>query len=192
MPLLLRRLPLVLALLCAGPLMAQAAGSPGAAASAPNSSAVRNEVERLQRAGQTAEAMQRLDKALADDPRDAELRFLKAVMLAESGRANEAAEIYVRLTQEFPELPEPWNNLAVLQAAQGRLDEARDALEAALRNDPGYAVAQENLGDIYVRLAARAYERAGGASAQAQRKLQLARQLVNATPPATAAGTPRS
>lgn len=188
MPLPLRRLLLVLALLCAGPLMAQGAGGPAAA----SGSAARNEVERLQRAGQSAEAMQRLDKALAEDPRDAELRFLKAVMLAEAGRANEAAEIYTRLTQEFPELPEPWNNLAVLQAAQGRLDEARDALEAALRNDPGYAVAQENLGDIYVRLAARAYERAGSTSPQAQRKLQLARQLVNATPPAAPAGTPRS
>lgn len=179
MPLAFPRLLLVLALVFAGPLMAQGTRSNE-----------RLEIERLQRAGQTVESMQRLDKALTADPRNAELRFLKAVLLAEAGKGAEAAEIYTRLTQEFPELPEPYNNLAVLQAAQGRLDEAREALETALRNDPGYAVAQENLGDIYVRLAARAYERAGTANPQVQRKLQLARQLVS--PPAAATATPRS
>jgi Flp pilus assembly protein TadD len=186
------RLLLVLALLFSGPLMAQGT-APSAGPTGPTGPAVstnpkeRIEIERLLRAGQTVEATQRLDRALGADPRNAELRFLKAVMLAEAGRSNDAAEIYTRLTQEYPELPEPYNNLAVLQAAQGRLDEAREALETALRNDPGYAVAQENLGDIYVRLAARAYERAGSRSPQAQRKLQLARQLVS--PPAAA---PRS
>jgi Flp pilus assembly protein TadD len=174
-----RRSLLVLAVVFAGPLMAQGTRSNE-----------RLDIERLQRAGQTVEATQRLDKALAADPRNAELRFLKAVMLAEAGNGAAAAEIYTRLTQEFPELPEPYNNLAVLQAAQGRLDEAREALETALRNDPGYAVAQENLGDVYVRLAARAYERAGDRNPQVQRKLQLARQLMS--PPAAAAATPRS
>jgi Flp pilus assembly protein TadD len=186
MPLAFARLLLVLALVFSGPLMAQGTASSTGPASSTNTKE-RIEIERLLRAGQTVEATQRLERALGTDPRNAELRFLKAVMLAEAGRGNEAAEIYTRLTQEYPELPEPYNNLAVLQAAQGRLDEAREALETALRNDPGYAVAQENLGDIYVRLAARAYERAGSRSPQAQRKLQLARQLVS---PTTAA--PRS
>lgn len=140
----------------------------------------RVEIERLHQSGQTAVALERVERALQAEPRDASLRFLKAVMLADSGRPAEAAEIYTRLTQEFPELPEPFNNLAVLHAAEGRLDEARQALEIALRNDPAYATAHENLGDIHVRLAARAYERAGERGEALQRKLQQVRQLIAA------------
>jgi Flp pilus assembly protein TadD len=136
------------------------------------------EIERLYRAGQAAEAMQRLERAITDQPRDAQLRFLKGVLLAESGKRAEAVEVYLRLTQEFPDLAEPFNNLAVLYAADGELDKARESLETALRNDPGYATAQENLGDVYVQLAIRSYERTGSRSPAVQRKLQLAKQLA--------------
>ncbi len=136
------------------------------------------DIERAWRAGDRPQAMQRLERAIAAEPRDAQLRFLRGVLLAEGGDTAQAAQVYERLTQEFPDLPEPFNNLAALYAARGELDKAREALETALRNDPGYATAQENLGDVYVRLAMRAYERAGLRSAEAQRKLQLARQLV--------------
>jgi len=136
------------------------------------------DIERLHRGGQAEQALQRLERALSSDPRHPELRFLKGVLLAEAGRNAEAAEIYLRLTQEYPELPEPYNNLAVLYAAEGQLDKARDALETALRNDPRYTTAHENLGDVYLRLAVRAYERAGQSTPQLQRKLQLARQWL--------------
>ncbi|MEW5835466.1 MAG: tetratricopeptide repeat protein [Pseudomonadota bacterium] len=136
------------------------------------------EIQRAFRNGDAVAALQRLDREIEAAPRDPQLRFLKGVLLAESGRSAEAADIYLRLTQEFPELPEPHNNLAVLYAADGRLDEARAALETALRNDPGYATAHENLGDVYARLALRSYERAGTLGAELQRKLQLTRQLV--------------
>jgi len=61
-------------------------------------------------------------------------------------------------------------------------DKAREALETALRNDPAYTTARENLGDIYVRLAIQAYERAGTSTPELQRKLQLARQMLVRTP----------
>lgn len=138
-------------------------------------------IERLFRGGEAAQAFKRLDEALSTQPDQTRLRFLQGVMLSESGRQVEAAAVFERLTQDYPELPEPYNNLAVLQAAAGRLDHARELLEAALRNDPGYRTARENLGDVFIRLAARSYEQASTdarADAGLQRKLQLARQLL--------------
>lgn len=148
------------------------------AAAAAQTTTSAQEVERAWRTGDKAAAMQQLDRAIAERPRDVQLRFLKGLLLSESGRTVEAADVYFRLTQEFPELPEPYNNLAVIHAAEGRLDEAREALETALRNDPGYATARENLGDVYVRLALREYQRAGTPSPELKRKLELARQLA--------------
>nr|MBF0685660.1 tetratricopeptide repeat protein [Pseudomonas sp.] len=109
---------------------------------------------------------------------DARLLFLEARALASQGEYSRAAEIYQGMTVSFPELPEPWNNLAVLYAAQGRLDEARRALETALLTDPGYAEAQANLGDIHLMLAARAHREAAdmgaaGSTDRAQRANQL-------------------
>ena len=140
------------------------------------------EIEQQFRRGETAPALERLDVALAQHPGDAGLRFLKAVMLAEYGRADEASALLAALTQEFPDLPEPYNNLAVLQAAAGQLEPARALLESALRLDPGYRTAQQNLGDVLVRLAQRAYEAAAGprSDASLQNKLRLARELAAA------------
>ena len=144
--------------------------------------ATTREIEQQFRRGETAPALQRLETTLAQHPGDAGLRFLKAVMLAEYGRADEAATLLDRLTQEFPDLPEPYNNLAVLQAAAGRLEPARALLESALRLDPGYRTAHQNLGDVLVRLAQRAYEAATGPRSDAglQNKLRLARDLAAA------------
>jgi Flp pilus assembly protein TadD len=57
------------------------------------------------------------------------------------------------LIEDYPELPEPYNNLAVLYAQQKQFDKARTALEMAIRIHPGYATAYENLGDLHSRLA---------------------------------------
>lgn len=142
-----------------------------------------SELERRFRAGNTAEALAATERAVASAPGDAGIRFLLAVMLAESGREAEAVDHFERLSQEFPELPEPFNNLAVLAAARGQLDKARLLLEAALRNDPGYRAAHQNLGDVYLRLAAKAYESAAQGPRPddaVSRKLQLTRQLLDA------------
>jgi Flp pilus assembly protein TadD len=140
------------------------------------------DVERLYRSGDAAQALQRADKAIAEKPRDASMRFLRAVMLTELKRTAEAIEALNKMIEDFPDLPEPYNNLAVLYAAQGRIDSARELLETALRHDPGYAVAQENLGDVFLRLALRAFERASangrGNEEALQRKLRLTRQLT--------------
>ena len=117
------------------------------------------EVKQLLSAGQTTEVNARLDQMLAVKPKDPQLRFLKGVVLTESGRTAEAIDIFISLSTDYPELAEPYNNLAVIYAGQGRYDKARVALEAAIRGNPSYATAYENLGDAYARLAAQAYAR---------------------------------
>src|SRR3989344_173131 len=93
-------------------------------------------------------------------PRDPQLRFLRGVAQADSGKPADAITTFTKLTEEYPELPEPYNNLAVLYANQNQLDKARTALEMAIRTNPSYATAHENLGDIYAKLASQAYNKA--------------------------------
>jgi tetratricopeptide (TPR) repeat protein len=116
--------------------------------------------QRLWLAGQKTQAIDQVEQALTRSPDDLQLRFSLGVMRMEMGERPQALAIFTRLTQDFPDLPDPFNNLAVLHAAAGELDEAKAALEQALRLQPEHAQAQENLGDVLVRLALRAYQRA--------------------------------
>lgn len=116
-----------------------------------------SEVGQMLRAGRLAEAQTRVDRALAAKPRDPQMRYFKGVIQRESGQSAEALATFTKLTEDYPELPEPYNSLAVIHAAQGEFDKARIALEMAIRANPGYATAHENLGDIHARLAQQAY-----------------------------------
>ncbi|MBV8037733.1 tetratricopeptide repeat protein [Roseateles sp.] len=116
--------------------------------------------QRLWLAGQKTQAVEQVEQALARTPDDLQLRFALGVMRMELGERAKAMAIFKRLTQDFPDLADPYNNLAVLHAAAGELDEAKAALEQALRLQPEHAQAQENLGDVLTRLALRAYQRA--------------------------------
>lgn len=150
------------------------------------------EVTRLLRAGQTAEAIAKADQYLSTRPRDPQMRFLKGVALTEQGKAQDAITLFTRLTEDFPELPEPYNNLAVLYAGQNQFDRARAALEMAIRTNPSYATAHENLGDIYARLASQAYSRAlqlDGANQAIAPKLNLIREIFSVRPGAPRAAT---
>jgi Flp pilus assembly protein TadD len=118
------------------------------------------QVEKLMAAGQWKAALARAEAHLAKNPRDAQMRFVRGVILSELKDSAAAREVFERLTEEFPELPEPYNNLAVIHAAEGRLDRARSLLETALAVRPDYATAHENLGDVYLQMSADAYARA--------------------------------
>ena len=112
------------------------------------------------------------------------MRFLKSVLLADTGRALEAERLLQSLTEDFPELPEPHNNLAALHAAAGHFDKARASLAETLRLNPTYGAAHENLGDVYARLAEQSYQRAmrlEPASRTLPQKLRIARQLTTPT-----------
>jgi len=118
------------------------------------------EVSQLMRANKFSEALTRVESHLASKPSDPQMRFFKGVIQRSQGKPTEAIATFTQLTQDFPELPEPYNNLAVLYASQGAYDKARLALEMAIRTNPSYATAHENLGDVYARLASQAYNKA--------------------------------
>ena len=152
------------------------------------------EAQKLLKAGQHRQALALVDKVLASSPRDANARFLKGVILTEQGKAKEAIEIFTKLTQDRPELPEPYNNLAVIYASQGQYDKARAALEQSIRTHPSYATAYENLGDVYAKLASQAYDKAlqlDSSNAAAKNKLSLVRELTGRPSAATVASAPK-
>jgi len=162
------RIAVVAALLCAGLWLAPALADQY------------SDLYQLYKSGNSAQALERIDAYLAQKPRDSRARFLKGVILTEQTRRDEAIAVFTELTQDFPELPEPYNNLAVLYAAQGNYPRARETLEMAVRTHPGYATAYENLGDVYAMLASHAYEKASQldrSNATATRKLELTREL---------------
>jgi len=82
------------------------------------------------------------------------------MILSEQGKSADAINVFQKLTEDYPELPEPYNNLAVLHASAGNYDKARVALERAIRTNPAYATAHENLGDVYAKLASQSYDKA--------------------------------
>ena len=110
------------------------------------------EAQRLYSQGKQAPALEKVDAFLKAQPRDPQGRFLKGLVLTEQKRVPEAIQVFTGLTEDFPELPEPYNNLAVLYASQGNYDKAKSALELAIHTHPSYATAHENLGDIYAQL----------------------------------------
>jgi Flp pilus assembly protein TadD len=151
-----------------------------------------SDIQHLIKSGQAGEALKRIEPLLSSKPKDAQLRFLKGVSLAEQNKAGDAIPVFVKLTEDFPELPEPYNNLAVLYAGQGQYDKARTALEMSIRTNPSYATAYENLGDVYAKLASQAYAKAlqvDSANPAVAPKLALLRDLFGSRPasPATAA-----
>ena len=143
------------------------------------------EATRMIREGQYASARVKIDAALAANAKNPQARFLRGVVQADQDQADEAVATFQALTEDFPELPEPYNNLAVIWAQRGQYEKARTALESAIASHPDYAIAHENLGDIYSRLAGAEYERAAAldkTSKSAQAKLVLVRQLYAMTP----------
>ena len=140
------------------------------------------DLQALVKQGQLSQALEQADQLLASKPRDAQVRFLRGVILSELNRGGEAITVFQKLTEDYPELPEPYNNLAVLYAQQRQYDKARNALEMAIRTHPSYATAHENLGDIYARLASQAYDKAlalDSSNVVAQSKLALIREMMS-------------
>ena len=139
------------------------------------------DINRMMRQGQLPQSLERVDKYLAGKPRDAQGRFLKGLILTEMNRPNEAIQVFMKLSEDYPELPEPYNNLAVLYASQGQYEKARTALEASIRTHPSYATAHENLGDIYAKLASQAYDKAlqlDSSNTGAKTKLAMIGELI--------------
>ena len=140
------------------------------------------DIQLLMKQGQMPQALEKVDAYISTKPKDAQGRFLKGLILTEMGRPADAIPVFTRLTEDYPELPEPYNNLAVLYAQQKQYDKARTALEMAIRTHPSYSIAHENLGDVYAKLASQAYDKAlqlDSSNSVTQSKLSLIRELIS-------------
>ena len=161
------------------------------------------EVAKLYQQGNLAKALEQADAYLAIKPKDPQMRFNKGLILTEQKKTADAIKVFSSLSEDYPDLPEPYNNLAVLYASQGQYEKAKGALEAAIRTHPSYSTAHENLGDIYAKMASQAYGKAlqlDNRNAAAQTKLAMIKDLFatrsgrnqTAAAPATSALTGES
>ena len=154
------------------------------------------DIDRLLKQSQHAQALERVNQYLSQRPKDAKGRFIKGLILVEQNKVAEAIEVFTALSRDYPELPEPYNNLAVLYAAQGQYEKARQQLEMSIRTHPSYATAYENLGDVYTKLASQAYDKAlqfDSSNSAAKNKLSLIHDLISSRPArsaSAASGTP--
>jgi len=160
------------------------------------------DVGKLAKAGKVVEALSKANEYLAKHPADPQMRFMKGVLLTEQNKSEEAIAVFTKLTEDYKDLPEPYNNLAVLYAASGQYDKARIALEKAIRTNPSYMTAYENLGDVYGKMASQAYDKAlalGANNTPAKSRLTLLRSFSSTTgvkasvpelPPAAPASAP--
>ena len=148
------------------------------------------EINKLLKAGQTQVALDRVNVYLTTKPKDAVGRFIRGLAQAELGKTNDAIMTFQALTEDYPELPEPYNNLAVLYSSKGQFEKARVALELAIQTHPSYSTAHENLGDIYAKLASQAYDKAlqlDKGNGMVATKLNLVRDLFSTNPKANTA-----
>jgi tetratricopeptide (TPR) repeat protein len=119
-----------------------------------------DEIYRLTDEKKLDQAMKKLENFLREHPKDAEARFLQGLIFTGKSQNDEAIRVFRELGADFPDLPEPFNNLAVLYAERGDYENARQALLNAVRILPDYATAHENLGDVYAKLASQSYAQA--------------------------------
>lgn len=177
----------LVAAVCLGSFMALSA-----VAQTAQSSGETVEIQRLIKDGQHAQALKLIDESLAKSPKDAQMRFRRGVALSMLDRKAEALGVFQKLVEDHPEMPAPYNNMAVIYGAQGEYDKARGALERAIRTNPAYATAYQNLGDVYAQLASQAYSKAlqlDKSDTSVTPKLALLRELTTGTTstPGTAA-----
>lgn len=143
------------------------------------------DIQLLINQGEYKEALKLTENQLSENKSDIKLQFMKGLVLTRLDRYREAEKVFIQLTADNPELPEPFNNLAVVYAAQGKYTEAEEALKNAINTHPSYATAHENLGDIYAKMASRAYNQAlelDTSNKAAREKLSLVNDLISAPP----------
>lgn len=141
------------------------------------------QVEKLLKNGSAATALELAEIGLKKNDKSAQLRFQRAVALERLGRTDEAVEALKSLIDAYPEIPEPYNNLAVIEAARGDLESAEKHLQKVLLINPDFALARKNLGDVYLALALECYEKAAPSfsrSKDVQQRLKSLRRLNGA------------
>jgi len=150
------------------------------------------EIQRMIQQGSFEKALVLAEEELSVNPDDVQTLFLKGLILARMDRLKESEAVFIDLTEKHPELPEPYNNLAVVYAASGDYDKAEEALRQAINTHPSYATAHENLGDIYAKMASQAYNNAlklDSDNQETKEKLSMISDLISAPEPVSVAPT---
>ncbi len=139
------------------------------------------QIQRLIQQGDFEKALVMVEERLSKNPNEIQVLFLKGLTLASMDRLKEEELVFINLTENHPELPEPFNNLAVIYASSGEYDKAKEALISAINTHPSYAIAHENLGDIYAKMASQAYNQAlklDSDNKETRKKLAMINDLI--------------
>ena len=83
------------------------------------------EIKLLLKNGKYSRAEKLINKSIETTPNNPEFLFYKGIIETNIGKSNEAIDTFRNLTENFPELPEPFNNLAVLYAEKGEFKLAK-------------------------------------------------------------------
>lgn len=148
------------------------------------------EIQRMIQQGSFEKALVLAEEQLSVNPDEIQTLFLKGLILARMDRLKESEAVFIGLTEKHPELPEPYNNLAVVYAASGDYDKAEEALRQAINTHPSYATAHENLGDIYAKMASQAYNNAlklDSDNQETREKLSMISDLISVPVPVAVA-----
>ncbi len=127
------------------------------------------------RAQEALEAIERREAQLAQTTvigTDVQLLFLKGRAYDALAQYHDAFELYKQMTLLYPELPEPWNNLALEYVRQGNLNLAEEALAMALTADPNDKTALQNLGEVRLMQAEQTFQQLGTAGQQRAAEVQ--------------------
>ncbi|MDA9642643.1 tetratricopeptide repeat protein, partial [Nitrosomonadales bacterium] len=143
------------------------------------------EIKLLLKNGKYVLAETLTNNSIEENLNDPELLFYKGIIETNMGKNNQAIDTFRNLTERFPELPEPYNNLAVLYAEKGQFSLAKEILEQAIKTNPSYLTAHINLGDIFTKMASESYNKAleiDKSNNVAITKLSMITQLFNYQP----------
>lgn len=147
------------------------------------------QIRNLLEQGKLDQALSATDAVLAGDKENMQALFIKGLIYTRMNKLDQAEKLFLQLNRDHPELPEPYNNLAVIYASRGQFEKAREALQNAINTHPSYATAHENLGDIYARMASQAYNQAlelDNTNVAAREKLSMISELFSASTPGAA------
>jgi len=143
------------------------------------------EIKLLLKNGKYDKAENLVNMSINNNFNDPELLFYKGIIETNLNKNNQAIDTFRDITERFPQLPEPFNNLAVLYAGKGQYRLAKEILEQAIKTNPSYLTAHINLGDIFTKMASEAYNKAleiDKSNNIAITKLSMITQLFNYQP----------
>lgn len=150
-------------------------------------------IQQLMQAGRYNEAEKELRSELGSGDSNVHLKFLACVIQAQQGSSKKAIACFQQLVQDYPDMPEAYNNLGVLYAGLGMPMEARKWLERGLKQQHAYAMLYQNLQNLQAEINRNAYASAlqlDMSKSQMQTKLSLLGRMASTPDKASVADRP--